>query len=80
MISRISVYSPSNDVWSDAGKLNSGHYYHNAILSGNQFIVMGGNSQEEICTPNGNQVTCVQYRNYVESYPQLFNVDSDYCR
>ena len=74
-------YTPETNKWLPVGNLNTGfRYYHNAIVTNDYILVAGGSLPNERCAVIGKAIECVKIGPYVGSFPQLFNVERDYCR
>ena len=71
--------------WSDAGKLATNRFWHNAIYDGVSLLVVGGDGiyKTEVCSLSNETFTCVEQNpeltNY-DGYPELFLVEDEYCK
>ena len=73
----------STTVWSKAGTLVTGRFFHNAVFDGENFLIIGGpgSLKTEVCSLSGQSVTCTETFNSLDdyyAYPELFLVPGDF--
>ena len=70
--------------WSKIGQLNKGRSGHNAILIGDEFLIVGGygTRDTEKCKYNDGEMVCSAQSPTLDDYgffPELFAVPDDFC-
>ena len=74
------VASFSKDKWKELGALHNARSSHNCITSQTRFLMVGDEKMAESCTLEGNSISCSQHEPTTGQFPQLFNVDIEYCQ
>ena len=82
---QIARLDASTMIWTDAGALVTGRFYHNAIYDGASLIVVGGDGTKktEVCNLSNGIFSCVEQNPELSEYygyPELFLVAENFCK
>ena len=70
--------------WDEAGRINNARFAHGAIVTEDQFLIIGGSREEvtERCYLVDDELNCTLQEPTLTEYrhwPELFLIDDDYC-